>query len=255
MLTISYTFVWTRLVRKFKDLTEEKDQLEASCSNLTSDLEELKTNQHNNKHQPHRFGKQLSWSTTSSVDLDHDTSSVNNRPVSRSNDYNEDHYHSNNNLFNNERLLTDSTSYNKQTDSVFLLTKYNTRSRNTASPTPSFDVDERNRYIQTPSGMTALRAQNSFDSHHSHQQYPTESPLPTEKSSYQDGSAHKERSSQIERSAQQQQQQQQDRMRNQKYQSSTPIKNDNSATKRRLLYEKPTSSVKVSIYCAIKVNS
>ena len=120
-----------RLLRRFKDLTEEKEQLEASCSNLTSDLEEMKTN----RLKPRVLEKQLSWSTTSSLDFD--------RPSSP---YDENSNHN--------RSLTNSTTYNKATDSAWILTKQRSRNFHLSST----EIDERNRFIQTPSGLTALRS-------------------------------------------------------------------------------------------------
>ncbi|XP_066924937.1 EF-hand calcium-binding domain-containing protein 4B-like isoform X1 [Clytia hemisphaerica] len=122
---------YEKLLRRFKDLTEEKEQLETSCSNLTSDLEELKTN----RLKPRGLEKQLSWSTTSSLDFD--------RPSSP---YDENSNHN--------RSLTNSTTYNKATDSAWILTKQRSRNFHHSST----EIDDRNRFIQTPSGLTALRS-------------------------------------------------------------------------------------------------
>jgi hypothetical protein len=148
-------------------LNEEKEQLEASCSNLTSDLEELKTNQY----KP-RFEKQLSWSTTSSMDLE--------RATSPANAYDEN----SNTMSFHQRSLTDSTSYNKATDSVYLITKQNPRTiRNSRTSSPSMDVDERNRYIQTPSGLTTIRTGKDPDTY-SMEDQDLATPLPSDQKQF-----------------------------------------------------------------------
>lgn len=160
-------FKCIRLLRKYKDLNEEKEQLEASCSNLTSDLEELKTNQY----KP-RFEKQLSWSTTSSMDLE--------RATSPQNAYDEN----SNSMSFHQRSLTDSTSYNKATDSVYLITKQNSRSmRSNRTTSPVMDVDERNRYIQTPSGLTSIRAVKEPDTY-SIEDQDLATPLPSDQKQF-----------------------------------------------------------------------
>lgn len=80
------------------------------------------------------------------------------RATSPSNAYDEN----SNSMSFHQRSFTDSTSYNKATDSVFLITKQNSR---TMRSHPAMDVDERNRYVQTPSGLTSIRAAKEPDSY------------------------------------------------------------------------------------------
>lgn len=183
----------------------------------------MKTHQqhNNNGHKPPQFDKQLSWSTTSSIDLGDNRDP--NRPPSSIDDYED-----------SNRALTDSMSYNKVTDSVLFMTRQqNHRARHSASPTPSHEIDERNRYIQTPSGMTALRSQESLDQQYQQQNRYIQNPALRSQESFdhQHPNIKTDRSSvSINNSGR----------RN--YQSSTPIQNTMSASKRRLLYENPSPS-------------
>lgn len=131
------------------------------------------------------------------------------------------------------RALTNSMSYNKVTDSVLFMTRHQNRARHSASPTPSFDIDERNRYIQTPSGMTALRSQESLDQQYQ-QQHNRHIQNPALRS--QESIDHQQSSLQTDRSSRSNI----DSTRR-NYQSSTPIQNM-SASKRRLLYNNPSPS-------------
>ena len=205
----------------------------------------MKTHQHHHNssgHKPPRFDKQLSWSTTSSIDFG-DNRDPNHRPASSIDDYED-----------TNRALTDSMSYNKVTDSVLFMTRHqNSRSKHSASPTPSADIDERNRYIQTPSGLTALRSQESLDQQQQNR-YIQNSAIRSQQSfdHHQQNTYNQTPSSGMNALRSQDSfdhpQTDQSSMANndsarRNYQSSTPIQNTPmSASKRRLLYDNPSPS-------------
>ena len=131
------SFLLFSCLRQYKDLAEEKEYLEVSVTNLTSDLEDLKNR---NKS---LLEKQHSWSTTSSMDYERTTSPMFNSP-------------------NNFDENSNSMSYNKASDSVKLHQKSHLRNQYKSS-SPVMDVDMRNHHIQTPSGFTPIKQKTMED--------------------------------------------------------------------------------------------